>query len=238
MRTKITLLLCIIVLSCAENEKEQLTKAITHVSLVAEHISNKSFDPSTLLWYKKPAKEWEDALPVGNGRIGAMVFGGIEEERIQLNEETYWSGGPYNTTVKGGYKQLPKIQQLIFEGKPIEAHKLFGRHLMGYPVEQQKYQSLANLHLFLNDSVETKHYKRWLDLATGITGVEYEINDVTYSREVISSAVDQTLAIRLTASKPGMLSFETELRGVRNQTHSNYATDYFRMDGAGKMNWL
>ena len=99
-----------------------------------------------------------------------MVFGGVKEERIQLNEDTYWSGGPYSTVVKGGYKVLPKIQNLIFEGKPIEAHKLFGRHLMGYPVEQQKYQSLANLHLFFNEDQESENYKRWLDLSEGIAG--------------------------------------------------------------------
>jgi alpha-L-fucosidase 2 len=163
-----------------------------------------------------------------------MVYGGIKEEKIQLNEDTYWSGGPYSTVVKGGYKELPKIQKLIFEGKPLEAHKIFGRYLMGYPVEQQKYQSLANLHLFFNEDLEAKNYKRWLDLSEGITGVEYTINGVTYLREVLSSHVDQTIAIRLTASKPGMISFDTELRGVRNSAHSNYATDYFRMDGKGE----
>jgi alpha-L-fucosidase 2 len=105
---------------------------------------------------------------------------------------------------------------------------------MGYPVEQQKYQSLANLHLFFNEDLEAKNYKRWLDLSEGITGVEYTINGVTYLREVLSSHVDQTIAIRLTASKPGMISFDTELRGVRNSAHSNYATDYFRMDGKGE----
>ena len=231
MKTKIILFFCIIVLSCAENKKEQSAETISNLSPVAELISNKTFDPSTLLWYNKPAKEWEEALPVGNGRIGGMIFGGIDEEQIQLNEETYWSGGPNNTTVKGGYKQLPKIQQLIFEGKPVEAHKLFGRHLMGYPVEQQKYQSLANLHLFFKKEQKATHYKRWLDLKKGVSGVEFTVNGVTYNREYISSAIDQTIAVKLTASKPGMLSFETELRGVRNQAHSNYATDYFRMDG-------
>ena len=78
-------------------------------------IKNKSFDPSSLLWYNSPAKKWDEALPVGNGRLGAMVFGKNGEERIQLNEETYWSGGPYSTVVKDGYKVLPEIQKLVFE---------------------------------------------------------------------------------------------------------------------------
>ena len=228
------LFFCIILISCKNDEETQNIDNSTFLSPVTESIVKKSFNPSTLMWYTKPAEEWEKALPVGNGRLGAMVFGGIKEERIQLNEDTYWSGGPYSTVVKGGYKVLPKIQNLIFEGKPIEAHKLFGRHLMGYPVEQQKYQSLANLHLFFNEDQESENYKRWLDLSEGITGVEYTINGVTYLREVFSSHVDQTIAIRLTASEPGMVSFETELRGVRNSAHSNYATDYFRMDGEGE----
>jgi len=83
---------------------------------ISNSIDNKSFDPSTTIWYRSPASVWEEALPVGNGRLGAMVFGKYGEERIQLNEETYWSGGPYSTVVKGGYKVLPEIQKNIFQG--------------------------------------------------------------------------------------------------------------------------
>ena len=111
------------------------------------------FNPSTLLWYTSPAKKWEEALPVGNGRLGAMVFGKYKEERIQLNEETYWSGGPYSTVVKGGHKVLPEIQKLVFEEKYLAAHNLFGRHLMGYPVEQQKYQAWLTCICFLKTRI-------------------------------------------------------------------------------------
>jgi len=190
-----------------------------------------NFDPSTVLWYESPAEQWEEALPLGNGRLGAMVFGKYGEERIQLNEETYWSGGPYSTVVEGGAEALPEIQKLIFEGKPIRAHKLFGRKIMGYPVEQQKYQSLANLHLFFENQEEVSAYKRWLDLNTGVSCVEYTVKDVNYKREVISSAPDQVIVVRLTADKPGSVSFKAQLRGCRNQAHSNYASDYFTMDG-------
>ena len=196
-------------------------------------IDRKDFDPATLLWYDAPAKDWEEALPVGNGRLGAMVFGKYGEERIQLNEETYWSGGPYSTVVKGGAEVLPDIQKYIFEGQPLKAHKLFGRYMMGYPVEQQKYQSIANLHLFFEGQDEVSAYKRWLDLNSGVSSVEYSVNGITYRREVISSAPDQVVLVRLTASKPGSISFRAQLRGCRNQAHSNYATDYFRMDGQG-----
>lgn len=196
-------------------------------------ISTKAFNPSTVSWYNAPAKKWDEALPVGNGRLGAMVFGRSGEERIQLNEETYWSGGPYSTVVKGGYKVLPEIQKLVFEEKYLAAHNLFGRHLMGYPVEQQKYQSLANLHLFFKNQDSTTEYKRWLNLENGITTVSYKSNGVLYQREVFASAPDQVIVIRLTADKSGSISFKANLRGVRNQTHSNYATDYFRMDPYG-----
>ena len=130
---RITLIFCVVLLSCTKKEVNQPTNSATLLSPVAESISNKSFDPSTLLWYSEPAIEWEEALPVGNGRLGAMVFGGVEEERIQLNEETYWSGGPYSTVVEGGYEYLPEIQKLLFDGEPIEAHKLFGPAFNGLP---------------------------------------------------------------------------------------------------------
>jgi len=162
-----------------------------------------------------------------------MVFGKHGEERIQLNEETFWSGGPYSTVVKGGAKVLPQIQKLIFEGKPLEAHKLFGRHLMGYPVEQMKYQCIGNLHLFFEDEAEVTDYKRWLDLETATTSVEYKAHGIKYRRDIVASAPDQMILVRLTADKPGQISLRVQLRGVRNSAHSNYGNDYFQMDAIG-----
>jgi alpha-L-fucosidase 2 len=186
------------------------------------------------LWYTHPAAKWTEALPVGNGRLGAMVFGKTDEERIQFNEETYWSGGPYSQTVKGGYNALPEIQKLIFEGEHIKAHRLFGRHLMGYPVEQQKYQSLGNLILKFAAKGEVQDYRLELDLDTAIVAVSYVQDGVRYAREVFSSPVDQAIVVRLTADRPGCIDFTAELRGCRNEAHSNYATDYFQMDGYGE----
>ena len=198
--------------------------------LSTESIENKAFNPTTLLWYMEPASKWEDAMPVGNGRLGAMVYGKYGKEEIQLNEDTYWSGGPYSTVVKGGASKLPEIQRLIFEGKPLEAHKLFGRYMMGYPVEQQKYQSLGSIQLVMDDENKVTEYKRWLDLSTGVISVSYKNNGVRYVREVFASAPHNAIFIRITADKPNSISFETELRGARNPAHSNYGTDYFRMD--------
>lgn len=209
-------------------------QAVSQGEDLSKRIDAQSFDTGSVLWYQQPAQEWEEALPVGNGRLGAMVFGTHGEERIQLNEETLWSGGPYSTVVKGGARVLPEIQRLIFAGRPLEAHRLFGRHLMGNPVEQMKYQSTANLHLFFEDPAEVTDYKRWLDLETAISGVTYRAHGVQYRREVLSSAPDQVIAIRLTASEPGRISFRAELRGCRNAAHSNYGNDYFRMDAIGR----
>ncbi|MGC4038741.1 MAG: glycoside hydrolase family 95 protein [Chitinophagaceae bacterium] len=199
-------------------------------SIGPSSIGAKTFNPSTLLWYKQPATKWEEALPVGNGRLGAMVFGTVPEERIQLNEDTYWTGGPYSTVKKDGYKSLKEIQRLVFEGKSLQAHNLFGRTMMGYPVEQQKYQSLADLRLSFPNTDSFTNYKRWLNLETALASIEYEIKGIRYRREVFSSVPDQVIVIRITADHPKSISFKAELRGVRNQTHSNYATDYFRMD--------
>ena len=154
---------------------------------------------ATVLWYTHPAEKWENALPVGNGRLGAMVFGRADEEIIQLNEDTYWSGGPYSTTVAGGYKALPEIRRLLFDGQLIQAHRLFGRHLMGYPVEQQKYQSLGNLVLTFPAGGAQTGYRHELDLDTAVATTTYERDGTRYRREVFSSPVDQVIVVRLTA---------------------------------------
>jgi alpha-L-fucosidase 2 len=190
--------------------------------------------PDVKLWYTHPAEKWENALPIGNGRLGAMVFGRTDEERIQLNEETYWSGGPYSTTVKDGYKALPEIRKLIFDGQLIAAHRLFGRALMGYPVEQQKYQSIGALVLTLPTRGPVQHYRHELDLDTAVATTTYEQAGVRFRREVFVTPVDQVVVVRLSADAPGQVSFSAQLRGDRNQAHSNYATDYFRMDGYGQ----
>ena len=190
-----------------------------------------SADPSTVLWYAHPADKWENAFPVGNGRLGAMVFGKTDEEEIQLNEETYWSGGPYSTVVKGGSKALPEIRKLIFEGNYKMAHILFGRNLMGYPVEQMKYQSFGRLVLRFPSKDAVTDYRHELDLDTAVVRTTYVQGGVRFTREVFSSPVDQVIAVRLTADRPGQISFKAQLQGERNEAHSNYATDYFRMDG-------
>jgi alpha-L-fucosidase 2 len=183
------------------------------------------------LWYRQPAAEWNEALPVGNGRLGAMVFGGTSQERIQLNEDTLWTGGPYDPSREGGAAALPQIQHLIFAGEYAKAHDLFGRTMMGIPYEQMKYQPLGDLLLHFPGHDSVTGYRLELDLDTAVATVTYRVGEVTYRREVFASPVDQVIVVRLTADRPRQISFSANLHGARNQAHSNYGTDYFWMDG-------
>ena len=187
--------------------------------------------PSSTLWYRQPAGEWNRALPVGNGRLGAMIFGGPAEEHIQLNEETLWTGGPYDPVVKGASAALPEIRRLLFAGDVPRAHDLFGRTMMGVPYEQMKYQPLGDLFIAFPGHDSVTGYRRELLLDSAIARVSYVVKGVTFTRDVFVSAPDQAIVIRLSANRPGALTFAATLRGVRNQAHSNYGTDYFRMDG-------
>ena len=227
MRTAGTLLLALVLTAASPPASAPRAARAGQTALAG------SFDPTTLLWYTHPAAKWDDALPVGNGRLGAMVFGRAGEEEVQINEDTYWTGGPYSTTVKGASKALPEIRRLIFDGEWVRAHRLFGRTLMGYPVEQQKYQSLGRLVLALGARGEVTGYRHQLDLDTAVVTTTYTQGGVRFTREVFVSPVDQVIVVRLTADRPGAISLTAQLRGQRNEAHSNYATDYFRMDGYG-----
>jgi alpha-L-fucosidase 2 len=166
-----------------------------------------------VMWYARPATEWREALPVGNGRLGAMVFGAAPVERIQLNEETVWTGGPYDPTRPGGPKALPEIRRLVFAGEHMKAHYLFGRTMMGRPVEQMKYQPLGNLRLTFAGHDEATGYRRELDLDTAVAAVSYRVGDTTFTREVLASAVDDVVCIRLSADVKGAVSFGADLSG-------------------------
>ena len=183
------------------------------------------------IWFRQPAAEWNRALPVGNGRLGAMVFGGTALEHLQLNEETLWTGGPYNPVKKGASAALPEIRRLLFAGDVPKAHDLFGRTMMGIPVEQMKYQPLGDLLIRFPQHDTVANYRRALLLDSALARVSYDLRGVTYTREVFSSAPDQAIVMRITASKPGALTFSATMHGVRNPAHSNYGTDYFLMDG-------
>jgi alpha-L-fucosidase 2 len=182
------------------------------------------------LWYRRPAKEWTEALPVGNGRLGAMIMGATEQERIQLNEETLWTGAPYDPTTSGGPQALPEIRRLVFEGKYLQAHDLFGRKMMGYPADQMMYQPLGNLWLTFPGHAKVTDYRRALDLDEAIVRVSYRIGDVQFEREIFSSPVDQVIVVRLTASKPASISLMARISGGKRTDYNG--DEYYTSDSA------
>jgi len=171
---------------------------------------NQPDHPLQSLWYRQPAGEWNEALPIGNGRLGAMVFGGIQEERLQLNEDTLWSGKPHSYAVEGAADSLPEVRRLLFTGKENDAAELANR-LMGSPVLQQGYQPLGDLNLKFDHHESAADYRRELDIQNGVARTRYRIGDVTFTRECFVSAPDQVLVVQLAADKPGKLDFSAAL---------------------------
>jgi alpha-L-fucosidase 2 len=187
-----------------------LTSLAMSLSL-ATQTSADSADNSLTLWYRQPAAQWADALPLGNGRIGAMVFGGIEHERIQLNEDTIWNGRKRDRVNPEAAKSLPEVRRLLFEGKPLEATALEEKKLMGIPNRQPPYQPLGDLMLDCAGQENAVDYRRELDLQTGIAKVTYRMGEDVFTREVFISAPDQALVVRLTCTHPHRVSLRAAL---------------------------
>ena len=160
------------------------------------------------LWYRRPAQQWVEALPVGNGRLGAMVFGGVERERLQLNEDTLWTGGPREWNNPNAPKALAEVRRLLAEGKYVEADRA-ARGMQG--VFTQSYAPVGNLLLTFEHGDSSRGYRRQLDLQSAVADVRYRIGNVNYVREVIASHPDQVIAVRLSADRPGMISFTATL---------------------------
>jgi alpha-L-fucosidase 2 len=166
------------------------------------------------LWYREPAKLWTDALPVGNGRLGAMVFGGVEHERIQFNEQTVWTGEPHDYARVGAVKFLPEIRGLLFAGKQAVAEKLAMQEFMSVPVRQKAYQAFGDLLIDQKGVDGASKYRRDLSLDNALASVEFEKEGVRYKREVFASHPAGVIIVRLTASQPGKLDFDAELKSA------------------------
>ena len=159
------------------------------------------------LWYDKPARAWTDALPVGNGRLGAMVFGGPAEERVQFNEDTLWVGEPHDYAHEGAVKHLPAIRSLLFEGKQREAEKLAMAEFMSVPLRQMAYQPFGDLKLTFPGHDTPEGYRRELDLDQAVAAVRYKVGEVTFTREVFASHPANLIVVRVSADRPGQVSF-------------------------------
>ncbi|MBD0384510.1 glycoside hydrolase family 95 protein [Paenibacillus sedimenti] len=158
--------------------------------------------------FHSPAVYWTEALPVGNGRLGAMVFGGVEKERIALNEDTLWSGYPKDWNNPGAKEVIPKVRELIAEERYEEADRLCKEMMGPYT---QSYLPFGDLHVRMAHGDVKRQYSRKLDLSTGIVTVTYTIGGVQYTREIFASYPDQAIVVRLTSSKEGLLSFRAWL---------------------------
>ena len=166
------------------------------------------------LWYYKPASKWEEALPLGNGRLGAMVYGGISEDHIQFNEETLWTGGPHDYSNAGAFEYLGKIRELIWHGEQQEAEKLALEKFMSVPLRQQKYQPFGDLWLTFPGHENVTGYRRELDLSNAVCTTSYEAGGITFTREYIASYPDNLIAINLTCSMKKALAFDVSLTAL------------------------
>ncbi len=164
-----------------------------------------------LLWYEQPAAKWTEALPLGNGRLGCMVFGGVEIERIQFNEDTLWAGAPHDYSHEGAFEYLPEIRKLLFEGKQREAQELASEHFMSVPLRQEAYQPFGDLLLNFPGHGAAEKYRRELDISRAVASARYKVGGVTFMREVFSSYPDQVIVVRITADAPGVIDFHATL---------------------------
>ncbi len=177
-------------------------------------------DSSLVLWYDKPAQEWTDALPIGNGRLGAMIFGGVAAEQLQLNEDTLYGGSPYDPNNPQALAALPEARRLIFAGKYKEAHDLVGAKMMAQPIKQMPYQPVGDLKLIFQGHENATNYRRQLDLNTAIASVSYTVGPTTFTREMFASPVHQVIVVHLTADRPGQLSFSASFETPQKATVS------------------
>ena len=178
------------------------------------------------LWYKQPSGDtWENALPVGNGRLGAMVYGNVEKEIIQLNEHTLWSGSPNRNDNPLLLDSLAFIRKLIFDGKQKEAEQMAGRVILSKKSHGQMFQPLGNLHLAFDGHQNFSNYYRELDIEKAVAKTTYQVDEISYNREVFASFPDRVIVIHLTASKKNSLSFSAYFSTPQPKSKIKIATN-------------
>ena len=183
------------------------------------------------LWYRQPAPGWNEALPIGNGRLGAMIFGGIETEHLQINEDTVWAGEFRDRNNPEGFRNLNEVRRLLFEGKVREAEQLAERTMISIPKRLPPYQPLCDLMIRFSKQTEVTNYVRELSLDDAVARVSYSSSDARHFREVFSSAVDQLLVLRLTCDRPGRISFRVSLAREQDAESSAVSSDCLAIEG-------
>jgi len=182
-------------------------------------------------WYEQSASRWVEAMPLGNGRLGAMVFGGVSTERLQLNEESLWAGEPVDTYPDNFSDNLGILQELVLQGKIEEARQLGLEKLTKSPTSFRSYEPLADLWIEMKHARESRDYRRELDLQTGIARVQYRIGDTRRQREILVSAVDDVMIVRLTTDTPGTLSARVRLTRKKDIRVTSSGPDRLHLDG-------
>ncbi|MCX6903375.1 MAG: glycoside hydrolase family 95 protein, partial [Verrucomicrobia bacterium] len=178
--------------------------------LAADALPNAPSSPQgeMVLWYRQPAEKWLEAMPLGNGLMGAMVFGGIQHERIALNESTFWSGRPHDYNDPEAIKYFPQIRDLVFAGKFQEAEKMADEHFYGRPAAQQAFQPLGDLLLSFDGIENAGQYRRELNMESGVAKVSYRAGDTVFTREIFVSYPDGVMVVRVAGDKPSSVSVQ------------------------------
>ena len=206
--------------------------AITIAAFLTSCVAHAADTHSALtLWYNQPAAKWTNALPIGNGKLGAMVFGGASQEHLQLNEGTLWAGGPYDNDNSNALAALPEARALVFAGKYDDAFKLISSNMMAVPVREMPYETMGDLYLDFGTNGPIKDYRRDLDLDAAVAGVSYAANGVHFKREIFASAVDHVIVIHLTADKPGQISFTAHMNTPQKASVTVDDTNTLVMNG-------
>ena len=183
--------------------------------------SNKSEQNHQKLWYNQPAKAWTEALPLGNGRLGAMVYGTVEQEHIQFNEETLWTGQPHCYDHEGAYQYLNEIRELLFEGKQKEAENLAMEQFMSVPLRQKAYQPFGDIYLKFEGHGDYTDYYRELDIQNAICRTSYKVRNTTFSREVFASYPEDIIVMHLQSDGPLPMDFTINISSVHEQKKIN-----------------
>lgn len=180
--------------------------------------SNTAQPGAMTLWHGQPAPQWDHATPIGNGRLGAMIFGHTNRERIQLNEETLWSGEPRDTVNIEAMSEIGNVRRLLFAGKPREAIELADQTMMARPRRLLPYQTLGDLWLAFDGHEAATDYRRELDLANAVARVSYRVGGVRFKREIFASHPAQVIVVRLSSDQPNQISVTVGLNRERDAT--------------------
>ena len=178
-----------------------------------------------LLWYRQPAAEWNEALPIGNGRMGAMIFGGVAAEHLQFNESTVWTGRPHCYDHEGAVNALPRMRELLNEARRLErngdaeaarvkqkeAEDIGTRDFMSVPLRQKAYQPCGDLRLIFHGARDAEEYRRELDLDSGVVRISYRIGETSFVRECFASYPDDVIVLRISSDRPGRISFTARM---------------------------